>query len=106
MIHQFIGKKVRYDTWGGGYIWGEAPEGGEQMIAQVEDKPDKRPIASIRGWGAIQHLFKNGKEAALFQDDLGKWIAEAINEKLERERNETKREDTPRSTGTLEGGKT
>jgi hypothetical protein len=47
-------------------------------------------IADIRGWGHIQYLFKNpdGTEdlpqAAVFQDALGHFIAEAINEKLKR----------------------
>lgn len=85
MIRKFIGEKVRYDEFGGGYIWGDHGSEGEQMVAQLEDRPKERPIVSIRGWGAIQHLFKTAKEAAAFQDELGRWIAEAINEKLERE---------------------
>lgn len=39
-------------------------------------------IADIRGWGAIQQLFKKEEDAARFQDELGKWIADAINQKL------------------------
>lgn len=85
-IRKFIGKKVRFDEYGGGYIWGDHPGEGEQMIAQVEDPAEAKELQlSIRGWGAIQHLFATAKEAGEFQDDLGKWIAEAINEKLERE---------------------
>ena len=49
-------------------------------------------IADLRGWGAIQNLFKlkggaiDFEKAEKFQDDLGQWIADAINEKLEREK--------------------
>jgi hypothetical protein len=45
-------------------------------------------IAEIRGWGAIQNMFinKDGsinfEDAEKFQDELGEFIADAINEKL------------------------
>jgi hypothetical protein len=79
-IINFIGESVRFDDFGGGYFWGKQPDGGEQMIAEV------------RGYGAIQNLFLNKKngcdfdKADQFQDDLGRFIAEAITEKIERER--------------------
>lgn len=75
----FIVKAV-YDK-DGQFIWGVQKDGHHQKVAD------------IRGWGAIQHLFENrdgtiDEEAAMkCQDDLGKWIVDAINEKLERERN-------------------
>ena len=78
-VRDFIGEKCKFDEEGGGYIWGMHGE-GMQMIAE------------IRGWGAIQNLFKDSKgfvdmeKAEKFQDDMGLWLAEAINEKLERER--------------------
>jgi hypothetical protein len=86
-IKKFIGKHVYYDTYGGGYIWGKLHKDQEvQMIAQVEDvdeKTDKdNPIISVRGWGAIQHLFKTYDESKEFQDELGKFICDAVNEKL------------------------
>lgn len=34
-IKKFIGDKVKYDEWGGGYIWGTCEEGGSQMVAQT-----------------------------------------------------------------------
>lgn len=72
----FIGT-AKYDEHGGGQIWGVDPNGGLQMLADV------------RGWGAIQNLFKNDlKLAAEFQDNLGKFFADAINEKVERTRTE------------------
>jgi hypothetical protein len=86
-IIEFIGI-AEYDKWGGGYIWGNKPKGNE-MIAQINDFPDAtyevvNEVLSIRGWGAIQHLFENSEEAAEFQDELGNFIAEAINEKIEK----------------------
>lgn len=79
-ITDFIGEKVWFDDAGAGYIWGEEKDGGCQMIGEV------------RGWGAIQNLFKNKngsidfKKAEDFQDALGVWIADAIQQKLEKER--------------------
>lgn len=73
-VPEFIGEHVRYDDIGGSIF------GGLQLIAD------------IRGWGAIQNLFKDGKgmidtqKAAAFQDQFGQWIADAINEKLQREK--------------------
>ena len=73
-IIKFIGK-AEFDKHGSGYIWGIDPSNnGMQMIVQV------------RGWGAIQNMFDNIKEAEKFQDDLGQFISDAINEKIEREK--------------------
>lgn len=80
-IIKFIGESVMFDEFGGGYVWGLHSDGSEQMIAEV------------RGYGAIQNLFKehNGfvdsDKSDEFQDAMGKFIAEAINEKIEREKN-------------------
>jgi hypothetical protein len=86
-LKKFIGR-AKYDEFGGGYIWGNSKE-GNQMIAQINDFPDNtyevvNEVLSIRGWGAIQHMFPTIKDASEFQDELGKFIEEAINEKLER----------------------
>ena len=76
----FINGKVTYDKFGGQYFWVNEPKGGSQMLAEM------------RGWGHIQNMFKNKKgdididAAGKYQDQLGDWIAEAINEKLEREK--------------------
>lgn len=91
-IKEFIGECVKYDEEGGGYIWG-AVKDGIQMIAQVKDVVDvaynfrtkESPIVSIRGWGAIQHLFKTSEEQIAFQNELGIFIQDAINEKLQNE---------------------
>jgi len=71
-IKDFIGT-AKFDENGGGYIWGVDKQDGHQMIAEV------------RGWGAIQNLFPDDQtKAELFQDELGKFIADAINEKLKK----------------------
>ena len=69
-VESFIGDKVEYDQHGGQFIWGI--HNGEEM----------QMLLSVRGWGAIQHLFDNQNDAAKFQDEMGEWIADAINEKL------------------------
>jgi hypothetical protein len=89
-IKKFIGH-AKYDEWGGGYIWGNSKE-GNQMIAQIDDLPDKsyevvNEVLSIRGWGAIQNMFPTITNAKEFQNELGRFITDAINEKLERDGN-------------------
>jgi len=77
-IKEFIGT-AKHDAFKGTYIWGVDKEGGHQMIAEV------------RGWGAIQNMFKNKdgsinfEDAEEFQDEVGKFIVEAINEKLNKQ---------------------
>lgn len=66
---KFIGK-AWYDQLGQ-MVWGETKK-GDQLIAD------------LRGWGAIQNLFKSEVEAATFQDEVGVFITDAINEKIER----------------------
>ena len=65
----FIGPKVYYDDHG-------------QMIFSHKDDDGVQLILDVRGWGAIQHLFDKIEDAEKFQDAIGNWIAEAINEKL------------------------
>jgi len=83
-IKSFIGFKVEYDNQGGGYIWGVKHD-DIQMIAQVEDVEEENAVVSIRGWGAIQNLKNLPCSPEEFQDYLGNFIAEAINEKMERD---------------------
>ncbi len=74
----FLGKEAIYDDKSQ-KIWAKHADGGLQMLAD------------IRGWGAIQNLFKekdgsiNEFLATAFQDEMGEWITEAINEKMARE---------------------
>jgi hypothetical protein len=77
-IKKFIGT-AKLDEFKGIYISGVDKDGGNQMIAEV------------RGWGAIQNMFKNKdgsinfEDAEQFQDELGKFIVDAINEKLNKQ---------------------
>lgn len=65
-------KDIYYDPYGQ-YLWSlQDEDGGSQMIGEV------------RGWGALQHLFKTEDEASKFQDEVGKFIADAINEKIQK----------------------
>lgn len=66
----FIGDSVNYDSYGQMIF---ANKGNSQQL-----------LLDVRGWGAIQNLFKTEDEAAVFQDQLGEWIADAINEKLKK----------------------
>ncbi len=78
-VEKFI-NIAKYESMGQ-TIWGIDNKGGHQMICDV------------RGWGAIQNLFKNTNgtiredEAGKFQDEMGQFIADAINEKIERNKN-------------------
>ena len=78
-ITDFLPNKVWYDN-DGQMIFVENPVVGDQLVLQLD----------IRGWARISNMHKeNGKfndEAAeKYQDKLGKWIADAINEKWERD---------------------
>lgn len=48
----------------------------------VFTKEENKHIADLRGWGNIHALIKIFSEAEAFQDNLGEWIADAINQKL------------------------
>jgi len=66
-------KDVYYDQFGQ-YIWSKQDaDGGSQMVGE------------IRGWGALQNEFNIEEEASDFQDEIGKFIADAINEKVQRD---------------------
>ena len=69
-IEQWL-SNVYYDDCGGTKIWNKEKDGGSQLVAEV------------RGWGALQHEFKTEEEAARFQDEVGKFIVEAIREKIQ-----------------------
>ncbi len=72
-IKDFITGKVTYDEHGQ-YFWVVDPKGGMQMLGE------------LRGWGHIQNMFNDDQGAAgAFQDQLGQFVADAINEKMERE---------------------
>jgi hypothetical protein len=62
---------VKYDDFG-------------QILWNVDKNGEHQMVAEIRGWGRIQNEFKTEKEAIEFQDEVGKFIAEAINEKIQK----------------------
>jgi len=66
-ISEYLGS-VQYDRCGQ-YFW--AKHGDKMQL-----------VAELRGWGRIQNMFKTVSDAADFQDEVGLFIAEAINEKL------------------------
>lgn len=76
-ILEFLKGKLKYDNYGQ-YLWVVREDGHHQKLAD------------LRGWGAIQHLFEgkkveiNFEKAGKFQDLLGQFIVDAINEKLNR----------------------
>lgn len=82
-ITSLINGTVTYDN-DGQYFFVNEPSGNCLMILEM------------RGWGRIQNMFKdkkgdiNEEEAGKFQDEVGTWIAEAINEKIKRELNNKK----------------
>jgi hypothetical protein len=66
---------VYYDEYGQ-YLWNKVDEdGGSQMIGEV------------RGWGGIYNHFHDNEQSSKFQDEVGKFIVEAIREKVERMKN-------------------
>lgn len=79
-ITDFINGEVVYDEFGGQQIWIKDPKGGSQLLAQ------------LRGWGHIQNMFKKKDgswdldAAGQYQDEIGRFVAEAINEKIERDK--------------------
>lgn len=51
-------------------------------------------LAELRGWGAIQNLPDlKAEEHGEYQDTIGDWIAEAINEKRERDLQQEKQKN-------------
>lgn len=79
-IVEFLGKEVKFDEYCGKIVWAVGEDGGHQRLADLE----------VRGWGGIQNIFKDRKgkvdmeRAAEFQDELGCWLADAINTKLQK----------------------
>ena len=70
-IKDFIGEEVRYDEHG-------------QIIFGVHGDYETR-LVDVRGWGAIQQLDMSYEKQEAFQDELGQFVADAINEKLAKE---------------------
>ena len=72
-VKEFIGDRVIYD------------KEGQMIFGMKGDNP--KLILEVRGVGAIQNSFRKGGDidfeaANKFQDEMGKFIANCINEKL------------------------
>ena len=66
---------VYYDEYGT-HIWNkEDKDGGSQLVAD------------IRGWGRLLNEFDIKEEAEQFQDEIGRFITDAIKEKIARDFN-------------------
>ena len=75
-IKDWFRNGVHYDNEGS-QIW---------ATEKTKDAFYMHHVADVRGWSEIQNLFNLDRDkAAQFHDEIGKFIAEAINEKLERE---------------------
>jgi len=68
-IQEFVGETM-YDDHG-------------QMIFRGVDKDNLQMFLDVRGWGAIQNMgFKTEQEMMDFQDKVGRWVSEIINNNL------------------------
>ena len=56
------------------------------LVAQIPypDEVEAGARLQIRGWSSIKREFATEQDAANFQDEVGRFIVEAITEKLER----------------------
>ena len=72
-VVNFIGKAHYNIHLGGNCIWGKNNKNQNTEL-----------IATICGYRSIQKLCKDVNEANDFHDEIGRFIAEAINEKIDR----------------------
>lgn len=76
-IELVFGDRFIYDDYGQ-MIFGVHKKIGHQIAFNVEDS-----CLSVRGWGAIESVF-GCKQGERFQDAFGRWVVDAMNEKLKR----------------------
>jgi len=75
-IKEWFKNGVQYDN-SGAQIW---------AVEKAKEADYLHHVADVRGWGELQNIFKLDVDmAAEFQDKVGQFIVDAINEKLERE---------------------
>jgi len=74
-----INEKIR--LWIGQAVY----DNNGQMIFR-ENKGGLHQFLDVRGWGSIVKSFKNEEEAAKFQDAVGKWVANAVNQQILRDK--------------------
>ena len=73
-IEQWL-SNVYYSEYGT-HIWNAETEDSEHQI-----------VADIRGWGRLQNEFESEEESWKFQDEIGRFITDAIKEKIARDFN-------------------
>lgn len=73
-------KKITIETWLSNVIYDEH---GTQIFNK-DANGNIQLVVDIRGWGRLQNEFSTISEAADFQDEVGRFITEAIREKIER----------------------
>ena len=59
-----------------------------QMIFR-ENNGGQHQFLDVRGWGAITKIFKTTEEMEAFQDAVGEWVVDAINQKLNQSKTPT-----------------
>ena len=72
---------VYYDEYGT-HSWNKENSDGDSQI-----------VADVRGWGRIQNELPDYDSACKFQDEVGKFIVEAIREKIARISSQTEISD-------------
>lgn len=71
------------------YLNGEVSYDNDDQYFWLTVNNQMKMLAELRGWGAIKNLFKTKSGeidmelAAKFQDEIGEFIAQAINEKIQ-----------------------
>jgi hypothetical protein len=63
------------------------------LLRDCKNRNDVNLFLNVRGWGHIQYLFDNEHDAYDFHDSIGEFVAQAVNEKIERDFNK-KEQDT------------
>ena len=72
-IEKWLSDVYQDSLVGGNKIWNKEQDGGSQLVAE------------LRGWGALLKEFETMTEAEQFQDEVGRFIVEAIREKIKRD---------------------
>lgn len=52
------------------------------LIMAFQKNGDEQHLLDVRGWGHLQNKFGSEQDAIFFQDAIGQFVTDAINEKL------------------------
>jgi hypothetical protein len=67
-VKNFITSPVKYHSKG--------------TYISFEKEGEEQELLVVRGWGSIQHMFSDLESAAAYQDSVGEYIVDAINNYL------------------------